>query len=211
MRAPARRGMGVWKRLVMVWKRGGGSYGRMDTRRRHRCCEMYHAVCTASYHFQSLGRHRPSFISALLHEWWRRVRPYVEVFRRHFKKIKGLVTTHLAKEKMSTESLFQSNLDDTCVGTMYEGMACNTRTTAYYTGYSNPAARSQSLKTIGLELRSCACVSESERLGHGPKELTRSTTAIADSATTNKFRTIETPLTSSTPREGVPTPSLATQ
>lgn len=36
-----------------------------------------------------------------------------------------------------TDSLFKSTLDDTCEGTMYEGLGCNTRKIAIYNGMGN--------------------------------------------------------------------------
>lgn len=112
---------------------------------------------------------------------------------------------------MATDSLFKSNLDDTCNGTMYEGgIGCSARAPARYNGWGNivgnPNVKKQDRTTISLEIG--RAVGLDERLGQ--KELTTETTSTEISTEpTKKYKTMATPIVQ-TSKLMTPKPSLST-
>ena len=111
---------------------------------------------------------------------------------------------------MATDSLFKSNLDDTCNGTMYEGIGCSAGiTNARGAGTTNVRpygshTRNQShIRNIQMETNGL-----DERLGQ--KELTTETTSTEISTEpTKKYKTMATPIVQ-TSKLMTPKPSLST-
>jgi hypothetical protein len=95
---------------------------------------------------------------------------------------------------MTTDSLFKSNLDDTCTGTMYEGgIGCSARAPARYNGWGNivgnPNVKRQNRASISLEIG--RPVSVDERLGQTELTTEAMSTEIS-TGPTKKYKKMET-------------------